>query len=317
MALYVTGISTPEVHPEFPPRLGTLTALDNWFIGGEPLALVHLYMSAETLEKAVVSKMCRDRNVSEDELAGQLEVPKKALWPHVRREVIFRGDTTSYDEAKSASDGLEHGSMPLGQIHETSRGVVLTAFGYLREAILDVMGVPDPARGLPLGDKYREPFDAQSLRKVVRGTFVLPEGSDDLAAESEEYPLLRWSSSIKSLRRDEAGFHPSFEESLKVICAEGVQSRTEAFEVHGRPSPGSEPVRLDLKVEVTGDAPPSDDQGSRHRTAASDSLHRTWEHQLRVRKAHGLRPRCYGDGHRRSSAARAPFPRENRPRPPC
>ncbi len=25
MALYVTGISTPEVHPEFPPRLGTLT----------------------------------------------------------------------------------------------------------------------------------------------------------------------------------------------------------------------------------------------------------------------------------------------------
>ena len=25
MAFYVTGISTPEVHPEFPPLLGTLT----------------------------------------------------------------------------------------------------------------------------------------------------------------------------------------------------------------------------------------------------------------------------------------------------
>jgi hypothetical protein len=25
VALYVTGISTPEVHPEFPPLLGTLT----------------------------------------------------------------------------------------------------------------------------------------------------------------------------------------------------------------------------------------------------------------------------------------------------
>jgi hypothetical protein len=25
VALYVTGISTPEVHPEFPPRCGTLT----------------------------------------------------------------------------------------------------------------------------------------------------------------------------------------------------------------------------------------------------------------------------------------------------
>jgi hypothetical protein len=26
VALYVTGISTPEVHPEFPPLLGTLTS---------------------------------------------------------------------------------------------------------------------------------------------------------------------------------------------------------------------------------------------------------------------------------------------------
>jgi hypothetical protein len=26
VAFYVTGISTPEVHPEFPPLLGTLTA---------------------------------------------------------------------------------------------------------------------------------------------------------------------------------------------------------------------------------------------------------------------------------------------------
>jgi hypothetical protein len=26
VALYVTGISTPELHPEFPPLLGTLTS---------------------------------------------------------------------------------------------------------------------------------------------------------------------------------------------------------------------------------------------------------------------------------------------------
>jgi len=26
VAIYVTGISTPEVHPEFPPLLGTLTS---------------------------------------------------------------------------------------------------------------------------------------------------------------------------------------------------------------------------------------------------------------------------------------------------
>jgi len=29
VALYVTGISTPEVHPEFPPRRGTLTSTES------------------------------------------------------------------------------------------------------------------------------------------------------------------------------------------------------------------------------------------------------------------------------------------------
>ncbi len=34
VAVYVTGISTPEVHPEFPPLLGTLTAV--WGTSGGP-----------------------------------------------------------------------------------------------------------------------------------------------------------------------------------------------------------------------------------------------------------------------------------------
>jgi hypothetical protein len=33
VAIYVTGISTPEVHPEFPPLLGTLTTLRAVLVG--------------------------------------------------------------------------------------------------------------------------------------------------------------------------------------------------------------------------------------------------------------------------------------------
>jgi hypothetical protein len=233
-------------------------ALDNWFIGGETLALGHLYMAAYALEKAVVAKLCRAQAVSEQELADQLGVPKKALWAHARRELIFQGDMRSYEDAKSASDGLEHGSMPLEQLHGISIGVVLSAFRYVREAILDVVGVMDPARGILLGDKYGEPLDVQSLRKVVRGTFILPEGTDELAAENEEYPLLRWSTSIKSLTKDASGFRASLEESFRVICAEGVQFRTERFEAYGRPKPDSEPVRLDATIRVTVDSSPSE-----------------------------------------------------------
>jgi hypothetical protein len=35
VALYVTGISTPEVHPEFPPLLGTLTQPPAWETPGQ------------------------------------------------------------------------------------------------------------------------------------------------------------------------------------------------------------------------------------------------------------------------------------------
>jgi hypothetical protein len=78
----------------------------------------------------------------------------------------------------------------------------------------------------------------QSLRKVIRGTFILPEGSDALIAEDQEYPLLRWSSTIASAQRDEEGISASFKETFKVICADGVTFRTERFEVRGRPDPG-------------------------------------------------------------------------------
>jgi hypothetical protein len=37
VAFYVTGISTPEVHPEFPPRPGTLTSDEDGRVRAEVL----------------------------------------------------------------------------------------------------------------------------------------------------------------------------------------------------------------------------------------------------------------------------------------
>ncbi len=229
-------------------------ALDNWFLGGESLALAHTYMSAEALEKAVVSKQSRAEGVTAETLAFGLGLSTRALGARVRRETIFQGDIATYDAAKSASDGLEHGSMPLNQVHESARSVALISFKYVRAAILDVLDVPDEVRLALLSDRHAGPLDSRSLRKVVRGVLLVPEGVDDVAAHGQLYPLLEWRSSLKTLERDETGLHASFSENVTLKVAEGVQFQPQRFEVHGRVAEGQVPVEMQAELEVNGDA---------------------------------------------------------------
>jgi hypothetical protein len=54
VALYVTGISTPEVHPEFPPLLGTLTIGRRVAGVGVAVALMMLGLEAPAFAAAPV-----------------------------------------------------------------------------------------------------------------------------------------------------------------------------------------------------------------------------------------------------------------------
>ena len=52
VAFYVTGISTPEVHPEFPPLLGTLTIVGPVDSDGTPPATSNADWKVEFLGSA-------------------------------------------------------------------------------------------------------------------------------------------------------------------------------------------------------------------------------------------------------------------------
>ena len=99
-------------------------ALREWYIGGEWLALSHLYMAVETLTKSVIRKTLADLDISEEELAQRLDVvtndPERPGWRKVleeraRRQLVFHGDTDTYATAKGASDGIEHGFMEIDE----------------------------------------------------------------------------------------------------------------------------------------------------------------------------------------------------------
>src|SRR5215207_4406101 len=92
-------------------------ALREWYLGGEWLALSHLWIASENLTKAVVRKLCTEQELTEEGLAHTYDVatddPAKQRWSveldaRVRSSVIFDGDVKTYKTAKAASDGLEH-----------------------------------------------------------------------------------------------------------------------------------------------------------------------------------------------------------------
>ena len=74
-------------------------------LGGEWLALSHLYIAVETLTQVVIRKMTSARGISEKDLAKSLDVitddPDRPRWRQILRErtrerIIFDGDGDTY-----------------------------------------------------------------------------------------------------------------------------------------------------------------------------------------------------------------------------
>jgi hypothetical protein len=78
VAFYVTGISTPEVHPEFPPLLGTLTRL---FARGTGVAVALLVaFNVAMMASWLTAGPSRDGLVVAGWIAGDALLCLVALW---------------------------------------------------------------------------------------------------------------------------------------------------------------------------------------------------------------------------------------------
>lgn len=108
MALYVTGISTPEVHPEFPPLLGTLTGVGcdasdlktSLLAVGAYLVAVfvfNLVMAPVRIHREQVPPIAKPRLV---------RLVAKELRDPVLQHTLGYGDDYSYS-AHQAKDGIE------------------------------------------------------------------------------------------------------------------------------------------------------------------------------------------------------------------
>ncbi len=153
-------------------------ALREWYIGGEWLALNHLWITAENLTKAVIQRTLSKRGITAKELAQEHSLvtddPHRPRWKdllgaRVRERAIFAGDTVTYRTAKDASDGIEHGIWELDKVAAHALKSADKTFEYIRRTLVDLLGLEPALADELVGIK---PKDVQSLRKVARGRLI-------------------------------------------------------------------------------------------------------------------------------------------------
>lgn len=206
-------------------------ALDSWRLGRESLSLAHLWMALEALTKAKIRAECAVRGLTEErELAESLGVALKNLDATVRRDLLLKGDEECYRKAKQASDGFEHGFLGFDKIRDLSKDVRHRMAAYVRNAILEMSEVGEDTLQVLVGDPFDKPMGYWPVVKYLRGKLIGP--GEDLAAEGNMYPFMRWQPTIKAAKVNEKGkMDIQIEETFTVETAEGIGFRLQSYEM--------------------------------------------------------------------------------------
>jgi len=189
---------------------GYAVALDYWGRAKQILSLEHLYMAAEALGPAMERMSCSRTGESSEQLAAALGVDtSQGNWKFikdafVRRELVFHGDKATYDAARTASDGLEHGSGNLATVRDAAHEHAEKLMGHLRQTIVEALDLREPLASELVG---RHAVDNATLRARLTGVWSGPPG--DLAA---------WA--------DPPAIHPSLSIDMKIVEVEWLEDGT-------------------------------------------------------------------------------------------
>jgi len=176
-------------------------ALGSWRLGKETLTLAHLWMSIEALTTVKIRTEYKNRGLTnQEELAEELGIRKKDLDPYVRKEFLLKGDSDCYSKAKDASDGFEHGFLEYQKIRELSKEVRDKMAKYTRTAIIELCDLEKDKKNILLTEPLNKPLGYWPIVKYLRGKLI--GKGDQLAAEGNTYPFIKWKSAYKTTLED-------------------------------------------------------------------------------------------------------------------
>jgi hypothetical protein len=235
-------------------------ALRNWQIGTEYQSLDHLWIAAENIVELLLDQRIGSNDQKEFARAHGIAVDrerpgaprprwKQELKSWGLRELVFEGDRSAYDAARTATNGYEHGFLDLDEVQQQAIQATQAVFSHVRRSIADFLSLSGEYRDWLLG---RTPVDVASTRKVMRG-LLLGEVADPtrLAAPGQEYPILKWRTRLSRFVREGDEFSASFNERMTVTVAEGVLFQGRTIEARGRAVPGTE-VNVETVAPTVG-----------------------------------------------------------------
>ena len=204
-----------------------------WHPGGELMAMAHLYMAMEALTPlakrraleafgslealaeawGVAPRACSECG-HEYGLSGQMDA-------EVRRRVLFQGNDVVYRGARSASDGFEHGFLPMSKVRESAVEHRDALSVLVRRAIFDLIGVDQTAVAALLTETRDHPVAAVTAQRYWRTTLV--GSTADLAAPTENYPRFRILESFEGADTNEDGsvaVRPTY--TIQLVAGAGI-----------------------------------------------------------------------------------------------
>ncbi len=204
-------------------------ALSHWTTAGRPLALAHLYMALEALGPVAEERTRQQLGLATQRAHAQnrgVDVTRnnwiEVLLGWVRRDVLCQGDKVTYDAARSASDGFEHGYMDLPKYRAAAEQHARPIMDYVRAGLLDLLDLSEPTR-TELIDK--RPIDVSPFWHAVTGELHGKVEDPTLLAEPGQlFPYADWHTTLDDVRRLPNGrLQMTPRINLTPHVAEGVQ----------------------------------------------------------------------------------------------
>lgn len=208
-------------------------ALKYWSTGEEILAVAHLFMGMEALVPIIRStEITRHGFDSTQQLADYWGIPLNGLDSKIRRDNLFQGDHECHREAKKASDGVEHGFLGFDEVRPLAISVRNNTAKYLRDAIIELLELPDDSKDDLLKSTYEKPMGTEGYIRYLRGRLL--SDSDQLAAKDHKYPIVVWKFSVTSFTLNEKDeFSLSFSQQMTPILSEGTLFQPLSVEIYG------------------------------------------------------------------------------------
>jgi hypothetical protein len=162
-------------------------------------------MGVEAVTKAVVREHMRKTSKTEEQLAVDWHVNdpdklkrRKGIEVQARRRLVFKDDAECLKLARAVSDGFEHGFSDFGTMRKPAEDVIVKTAAYLRQAILETVGIASELLERALGPKYSSARGPLMIVRYIRGT--LTGAAEHLAAEGHLYPMFHWKSGLKKVQ---------------------------------------------------------------------------------------------------------------------